>query len=74
MEVTVGFDWDLVEQAAKTTGQAVLIGLTSNFSRKQKGEMSREAQKRGLNITLGNHERDPDERDDELYIMAKGTE
>ena len=64
-------DWDLIEQVTRETGKAVRIGRTDNFSRRAKAAMSAEARKRHLNITLGNSERDPQEKDDELYVMAK---
>ena len=64
-------DWNLIEMAAKQTGQAVRIGLTTDFGRREKSQMSKEAQSRGLNISMGDHERDPQERNDELYVMAK---
>lgn len=64
-------NWDMIEMAAKETGQAVRIGLTTDYTRREKSQMSKEAQSRGLNISLGNSQRDSSERDDELYVMAK---
>jgi len=72
-EIVMVLDWDTIELVAKDTGNAILIGLTTEFSKKEKAEMSREARKRNLNITLGDSARDPKESNDELYIMAKGT-
>lgn len=64
-------DWDAIAFAAKETGKPILIGLTTDFGRREKAKMSKEAQKRHLNISLGNSKRDPQEKDDELYVMAK---
>ena len=64
-------DWDVIESVARETGRAIRIGLTTDFSRREKAAMSQEAQERNLNISMGDHKRDPDEQDDELYVMAK---
>jgi hypothetical protein len=64
-------DWDMLRDLAKETGKAICIGLTTEFSRREKAAMSIEARKRNLNISMGDHKRDPNEQDDELYVMAK---
>ena len=64
-------DWDMLADLARDTGKAICIGLTTDFNRRQKSAMSREAQKRNLNISMGDHKRDPKEQDNELYVMAK---
>jgi len=67
----IDFDWDIVERVAKETGRAVMVGVWSDFTIRDKREMSEEARKRNLSLTFGNSRRDPDEKDDELYVMAK---
>ncbi|MHA2066102.1 MAG: hypothetical protein ACXABY_17160 [Candidatus Thorarchaeota archaeon] len=64
-------DWDLLAELARDTGRAICIGVSGQFSRREKAQMSREAQARNLNISMGDHKRDPSEEDDELYVMAK---
>ena len=68
----MALDWDAIADLARLTGKAICIGETGNFSRIEKREMSKEAQKRNLNISMGDHKRNPNEQDDELYVMAKG--
>ncbi len=68
----VALIWDDIAALARLTGKAICIGETGNFSRTEKREMSKEAQERNLNISMGDHKRNPNEKDDELYVMAKG--
>jgi len=67
----INFNWDVVEQVCRETGRAVMLGVWSDFDVHDKRKMDAEAKKRGLNLTMGNSKRSPDEEDDELYAMAK---
>lgn len=64
-------DWDDVADLARETGRPICIGSTNDYSRRQKAAMSKEAKKRNLNISMGDHKRNPNEKDDELYVIAK---
>lgn len=64
-------DWDAIAEIARDTGKPICIGSTHEYGRREKGRMSREAHKRNLNITLGNPKRNPLEKADELFVMAK---
>lgn len=65
------FNWDAIKQIAKATGQPILMGTRDEFTKKDMKQMSVEARKRHLCLSMGNHDRDPDEQDDEIYVMAK---
>lgn len=66
-------NWDLIERAARDRGKPVELGAGTDFSRREKGAMSKAANARGLNIRYGNSELDEDESNDKLYVMAKGV-
>ena len=67
----ISFDWDVVEQVAKETGRSICLGKWGDFTRQEKRQMSKEAAKRRMNLSMGNHERNPTERNDEIYVTAK---
>ena len=67
-------DWDGLEELAKETGKPIRIGSFSDFTRREKSAMSKEARERNLNISMGNSKRDSSESNDDLFVMAKGTQ
>lgn len=67
----INFNWDVVEAVAKETGQSICLGVKSDFTRLELREMSKEARKRKVCLSMGNHDRNPDEADDEIYATAK---
>lgn len=69
--VAQALDWDTLAQVCRSTGKPVHLGVSGQFSHGEKIKMAQEARKRNLCISMGNHKRDPNERDDELYLQAK---
>ena len=67
----IDFDWDTVEFVARETGKSILLGRWEDFTIADKREMSKEARARHMCITMGNHKRNSDEEDDEVYVTAK---
>ena len=67
----IDFNWDVIEQVARETGRSIRLGVSSDFTKKEKKLISKEAAKRRMNVSMGNHKRNYDERDDEIYVTAK---
>ena len=65
------FDWDAIEAAAKETGQPVYLGKSGDFTTTQKRNMSKESKKWKMCISMGNHKRNSEESDDDLFVMRK---